>query len=88
MTQIEGPTLDVAETSSLLGICRWLVQRAVHNGSLSGVRGVVGIAGWEQVRQVFDGGGKSPDATGKTVCWFWTRLGKSSGKSAWSSSCE
>ncbi len=38
MTQIERPTLSVAETASLLGISRWLVQQAVHDGSLPSVR--------------------------------------------------
>ena len=38
MTEIERPTLSVAETASLLGISRWLVQQAVHDGSLPSVR--------------------------------------------------
>jgi excisionase family DNA binding protein len=38
MTQTERPTLSVAETASLLGISRWLVQQAVHDGSLPSVR--------------------------------------------------
>lgn len=88
MTQIERPTLSVAETASLLGVSRLLVQQAVHDGSLSSVRGLVGMAGGGPVRQVFEETGKSPDATGQTVGWIRTRLGKSSSKSAWSSSCE
>jgi excisionase family DNA binding protein len=38
MTQIERPTLSVAETANLLGISRWLVQQAVHDGSLPSAR--------------------------------------------------
>ncbi|MGI8710360.1 MAG: excisionase family DNA-binding protein [Acidimicrobiales bacterium] len=38
MIEIEQPTLSVAETASLLGISRWLVQQAVHDGSLPSVR--------------------------------------------------
>ncbi len=87
MIQIERPSLEVAETATLLGVSRWLVQQAVQLGSLPGVRGLVGIARWRPVRQVFDAAGKSSDATGKTVGWFGTCLRKSSGKSAWSPSC-
>lgn len=38
MTEIERSTLSVAETAGLLGISRWLVQQAVHDGSLPSVR--------------------------------------------------
>jgi excisionase family DNA binding protein len=38
MTQTDRPTLSMAETASLLGISRWLVQQAVHDGSLPSVR--------------------------------------------------
>lgn len=34
----QRPTLSVAETAELLGISRWLVQQAVHDGSLPSVR--------------------------------------------------
>lgn len=34
----DRPTLSVAETATLLGISRWLVQQAVHDGSLPSVR--------------------------------------------------
>ena len=34
----QRPTLSVAETAQLLGISRWLVQQAVHDGSLPSVR--------------------------------------------------
>jgi len=88
MTQIERPTLSVAETASLLGISRLLVQQAVHDGSLSSVRGLVVMADGGPVRQIFDEMGRSPDATGKTVGWIRRRLSKSLRKSAWSSSCE
>jgi len=38
MTQTDRPTLSRAETANLLGISRWLVQQAVHDGSLPSVR--------------------------------------------------
>jgi len=38
MTQTDRPTLSMAETANLLGISRWLVQQAVHDGSLPSVR--------------------------------------------------
>lgn len=34
----DRPTLSVAETATLLGISRWLVEQAVHDGSLPSVR--------------------------------------------------
>lgn len=34
----DRPTLSVAETATLLGISRWLVQQAVRDGSLPSVR--------------------------------------------------
>ena len=38
MSNTERPTLSVAETADLLGISRWLVQQATHDGSLPSVR--------------------------------------------------
>jgi excisionase family DNA binding protein len=38
MSSTERPTLSVAETADLLGISRWLVQQAAHDGSLPSVR--------------------------------------------------
>ena len=38
MSNIDRPTLSVAETAELLGISRWLVQQATHDGSLPSVR--------------------------------------------------
>jgi excisionase family DNA binding protein len=38
MSSTERPTLSVAETAALLGISRWLVQQAAHDGSLPSVR--------------------------------------------------
>ncbi len=38
MSTDERPTLSVAETTALLGISRWLVEQAVHDGSLPSVR--------------------------------------------------
>lgn len=38
MIDTDRPTLSVAETAELLGISRWLVQQAVHDGSLPSVR--------------------------------------------------
>lgn len=38
MSNTERPTLSIAETADLLGISRWLVQRATHDGSLPSVR--------------------------------------------------
>ena len=38
MASTDRPTLSVAETADLLGISRWLVQQAVHDGSLPSVR--------------------------------------------------
>jgi excisionase family DNA binding protein len=38
MSSTERPTLSVAETADLLGISRWLVQGAGHDGSLPSVR--------------------------------------------------
>ena len=38
MSSTERPTLSVAETAELLGISRWLVQQAVHDGSLPSLR--------------------------------------------------
>ena len=37
--QAQDPTLSFAETAELLGVSRWLVQQAVHDGSLPSVRG-------------------------------------------------
>lgn len=38
MSHTERSTLSIAETADLLGIARWLVQRATHDGSLPSVR--------------------------------------------------
>ena len=38
MSNTERPTLSIAETAALLGISRWLVQQATHDGSLPSVR--------------------------------------------------
>ena len=38
MSNSERPTLSIAETADLLGISRWLVQQAVHDGSLPSLR--------------------------------------------------
>ncbi|MDP9432998.1 MAG: excisionase family DNA-binding protein [Actinomycetota bacterium] len=38
MSSTKRPTPSVAETADLLGISRWLVQRAGHDGSLPSVR--------------------------------------------------
>ena len=38
MSSTERPTLSGAETADLLGISRWQVQQATHDGSLLSVR--------------------------------------------------
>ena len=93
MIEVEWPTRTVAETAGLHGIHRWLVQREAHAGSRPSVRGLLGMAGGGPVRQAFNLGDaaqpahRQPVRRSTLVGWIRTRLGKRSGKSAWSSSC-